>query len=231
VIKAVCFDLYNTLARFQPPREEVYASACGELGIEVEPKALAESLPEADAFWREENLRSPVEKRPEKGKTAVYVEYVIRALEGAGVKISREKVLQMLMKVQKVGFKFELYDDSLPALKVLKERKLILGLISNVGMDIVSMCKDLGLESYLDFRITSFEVGCDKPQPGIFLAALKEAQVKPEEALYVGDQYDLDVVGARGVGIKAVLLDRNDSFTNIGDCPRIRSLAEIVEYL
>ena len=79
--------------------------------------------------------------------------------------------------------------------------------------------------------VFSSEVGCDKPDPDIFLAALKKAQVKPEEAVYVGDQYDLDVVGARGVGMKAVLIDRNDFFTHITDCPRIRSLTEIVKHV
>jgi len=39
------------------------------------------------------------------------------------------------------------------------------------------------------------------------------------------------VVGARGVGMKAVLIDRSNYFTDIADCPRIRSLTEIVEYV
>jgi len=63
------------------------------------------------------------------------------------------------------------------------------------------------------------------------LTALEKAQVKAEEAMYVGDQYDLDIIGARGVGMKAVLIDRNDSFSNVTDCPRIHSLTEIVEYI
>jgi putative hydrolase of the HAD superfamily len=231
MIKAVCFDLYNTLAYYDPPREEVHAAACRELGIEVEPRELNNSLPTADAFWRDENSRSPIDKRPTHEKISVYTEYEARALKGAGLEISQDVAIQILMKVQQIGLNFKLYDDALPALKLLKSRHLILGLISNVGQDIASTCKDLGLEPYLDFQVTSFEVGCDKPQPGMFLAALNKAQVEPGEAIYIGDQYDLDIVGARGVGMKAMLLDRNDSFTDITDCPRIRSLAEIVEYL
>ncbi|MBN2463475.1 MAG: HAD hydrolase-like protein, partial [Dehalococcoidia bacterium] len=71
----------------------------------------------------------------------------------------------------------------------------------------------------------------DKPNPEIFQAALKKAKVKPEEVIYTGDQYDLDIVGARGVGMKALLIDRNDYFPDITDCPRIRSLAEVTKYI
>jgi putative hydrolase of the HAD superfamily len=135
------------------------------------------------------------------------------------------------MKVFQNGLKFELYDDALPTLKHLKEHNLILGLISNLGQEAASIYQNLGLQPYLDFEVTSFEAGHDKPDPEIFLTALEKAQVKAEEAMYVGDQYDLDIVGARGVGMKAVFIDRNDSFPEITDCPRIHSLTEVVEYI
>ena len=231
MIKAVCFDLYNTLAHYEPPREELHTDACRELGIEVELKVIAKSLPAADMFWREENSRSPIGKRPDKEKLAVYAEYEVKLLKEAGVEVSYETALQIMARIQQIGFRFEIYGDSLPALELVKNHGLITGLISNIGEDIEQTCQDLGLQPYLDFKVTSFEVGYDKPRPEIFLAALEKAQVKPEEALYVGDQYDLDVVGAHGVGMKAVLLDRSDYFTETTDCPRIHSLTEIVEYI
>jgi putative hydrolase of the HAD superfamily len=231
MIKAVCFDLHNTLAYYEPPREKVYAKACRESGIEIEPTALYQPLLDADAFWREENSRSPVGKRPKAEQMVAYIEYATRVFRGAGLELDPKLVPQILTKVQQIGLRFKPYDDVLSILKLLKSRNLILGVISNVGEDIVAICRRLGLEPYLDFYVTSFEVGSDKPRPGIFLAALEKAQVKPVEAIYVGDQYDLDVIGARGVGIKAVLLDRSDSFPSITDCPRICSLAEIVSYL
>jgi len=119
----------------------------------------------------------------------------------------------------------------LPTLGELKNRGLILGLISNVVQDMESTYKELGIQPYLDVKVTSSEVGCDKPQPGIFLAALKKARVKPEETVYVGDQHDLDIIGARGVGMKAVLIDRNNYFPEIIDCPRIHSLNDIMKYI
>jgi putative hydrolase of the HAD superfamily len=93
------------------------------------------------------------------------------------------------------------------------------------------MCRELGIASYLDFTVTSAEVGADKPQPPIFLKALELAGVKADEAIHVGDQYQNDVLGAKGVGISPILLDRADYYAEITDCPRIRSLTEISKYL
>jgi len=231
MIKSVCFDLHNTLVHYHPPREEVYANACQEFSIKVEPTSLQQPLLDADAFWREENSRSPIGKRSKEEQMAVYTAYTTRVFQGAGLEIDPKVILQILMKMKQMGLRFKLYDDVLPILKLLKNRNLILGIISNVGADIVAICSGLGLEPYLDFYVTSFEVGSDKPCPGIFLAALEKAQVEPAEATYIGDQYDLDIIGARGVGMEAVLIDRTDSFTSISDCPRIHSLAEIVNYL
>jgi putative hydrolase of the HAD superfamily len=231
MIKAVFFDFYNTLATYHPPREELYVNICHELGIELEAKALFSSLAAADIFYRNENLRSPIDKKSPEEKINFYIEYATRIIGGAGVEISRDTALQILAKVREQKWEFKTFDDTLSTLKDLNNRGLILGLISNVVQDMEPTYTELGLQPYLDFKVTSAEVGCDKPNPEIFQAALKKAQVKPDEVVYVGDQYDLDIVGARGVGMTALLLDRNDYFPDITDCPRIRSLTEVTEYI
>lgn len=231
MIKAVFFDFYNTLATYHPPREEVYISTCRELGISVEAKALFTSLAAADIFYRNENSRSPIDKKTPEEKISFYIEYVTRIFKGAGVETSRDIALQILAKIRESKWEFKIYDDTLPTLEALKNRGLILGLISNVAQDMESTYTELGLQPYLNFKVTSAEVGYDKPCPEIFMAALEKAKLKPEEALYVGDQYQLDVVGARGVGIQALLIDRNDYFPEITDCPRIHSLTQTVDYI
>jgi len=231
MIKAVFFDFYNTLATYHPPREEFYVSICRELGIKVEAKALFSSLAAADIFYRNENLRSPIDKKTPEEKINFYIEYATMILKGAGVQIGRGAALQILAKIQKQKWEFEAYDDALPTLKDLKGRGLILGIISNVVQDMESTYTELGLQPYLDFKVTSAEVGCDKPNPAIFQAALNKAQVQPEEVIYIGDQYDLDIVGSRGIGMKALLIDRNNYFPDVTDCPRLHSLTEITEYI
>jgi putative hydrolase of the HAD superfamily len=231
MIKAVFFDFYNTLATHHPPREEAWVNACRELGIEIEAKALFNSLPAADMYWRDEESRLPMDKRTPEEKIELYTEYATRILQGAGIEISRDTALQLLAKIQQHKWEFKAYDDALPILKELKNRGLTIGLISNVVKDMESTYSELGIQPYLDFKVTSSEVGCDKPSPEIFMAALNKAKVKPEESIFVGDQYHLDIVGARGVGIKAVLIDRNDYSPEITDCPRIHSLTEITQYI
>ena len=133
--------------------------------------------------------------------------------------------------MKQTKWEFKAFRDIINTLQMLKERGLLLGLISNAGQDMQKTYKELGLQPYLDYYVTSHEVGYDKPQPEIFQAALQKAKVKPAEAIYVGDQYELDIIGARGVGMAAILIDRKNWFPDIMDCPRIQSLDEIIKYL
>lgn len=231
MIKGVLFDFYNTLASYDPPREDIYVTASRELGIKIEAKALFTSLSTADIFYRNENSRSPIDKKSAEEQINFFVEYITRIVGGAGAEISRDDALQILAKIKELKWAFKVYDDALPTLETLRKRGLICGLISNVAQDMEATYTKLGLQPYLDFKVTSAEVGYDKPRPEIFLAALDKAGVKPGEALYIGDQYQIDIIGARGVGIKALLIDRNNYFPEITDCPRIHDLAQIVDYI
>ena len=163
----------------------------------------------------------------------MYVRYGQVALRGAGLPDSEETVLQVMEKVRGAfdNPRFALYDDVLPALGALKSRGVIMGLISNIDQDIRPVCTELGLDPYVTYVVTSRDARSEKPHPLIFLAALDGAGVEAEESVYVGDQYSCDVVGARGVGMKSVLIDRYDLFPGITDCLRIRSLTELADHL
>ncbi|MFC2016812.1 HAD family hydrolase [Chloroflexota bacterium] len=233
MIKAVFFDWFNTLAYYEPPREELQSQALHEFGIEVLPSKLLPSILAADKYFFDENARSPVGKRSPEEKAEVYTRYQNTILTEAGVKIDRGLLLKIMKRVEQLfaGIAFALFDDVLSILKTLKERKLILGLLTNLDKDMNPICCELGLEPYLDFVVTSGEVGVDKPEPPIFLAALQQAGVNASEAIHVGDQYKLDVVGARGVGIAPILIDRYDLYSEVSDCPRIHNLTELAGYL
>jgi putative hydrolase of the HAD superfamily len=233
VTKAFFFDWFNTLTTYYPPREEAYAVACSDLGLEVTLGQLSRGLLLADQFYSDENARSPIKKREPKEMIAVYVRYGQVALRGAGLPDSEETVLKVMQKVRGAfnSPRFALYNDVLPALASLKSRGLVLGLISNIDQDIKPVCTELGLDTYIAHVVTSKDVRSEKPHPLIFLAALDSAGVEAKEAIYVGDQYSCDVVGARGVGMKPVLVDRYDLFPEVTDCARIRSLAELVNHV
>jgi len=233
VIKAVFFDWFNTLARFEPPREELYGEAFRQFGIELSPRDVIRGMLAADRYYFEENAKSPVEKRSPQEQMEVYLYYPKAILTEAGVKAPKELPLKILkiVKEQFRGMTFTLFDDVLSTLKILKERKFILGLLTNLDKDMNPICRELGLEPYLDFVVTSAEVGVDKPEPPIFLTALQRAGVNASEAVHVGDQYKLDIIGARGVGIAPILIDRYDLYPEVSDCPRIHRLTELAEHL
>jgi len=233
MIKAIFFDWFYTLARFEPPRHQLYSQAFREFGIELSPEKVMRGILIADQYFFEENAKSPVAERSPEEQARVYIHYPNTILTEAGAKAPRELSLKILKRVTE-QFKrvaFALFDDVLSTLKTLKQQDFILGLLTNLDSDMVAICRELDLEPYLDFVVTSKEAGADKPKPPIFLAALSKAGVNASEAVHVGDQYKLDVVGARGIGINPILIDRYDIYSEVSDCPRIHSLTELAQYL
>jgi len=231
MIKAVFFDLYHTLVRYDPPREELQARALKEFGIEVSPEVFQRPLAIADEFIYQELARSSLTKRPKEEQMTVWVQYERILLKEAGIKADDKLILKLLGNMRKMDYNLVLYDDVMPTLTDLKSRKLILGLISNVDSDITPLLNKLGVKPLLQVVVTSQDAGANKPQPEIFRKALRQAGMQASEAIYVGDQYQVDVVGAGKAGMKGVLLDRGDYFKETTDCPRLRSLTQLVEHL
>ncbi|HEV8437099.1 MAG TPA: HAD-IA family hydrolase [Methylomirabilota bacterium] len=113
------------------------------------------------------------------------------------------------------------------ALGRVKAAGLIAGVISNSNGSVRSLLEDIGLARHLDFIIDSAVVGVEKPDPRIFRLALEHAGVPAEAAVYVGDLYSVDVLGARGAGLGAVLLDPL-GYWGARDCPVARGLEEAI---
>jgi HAD superfamily hydrolase (TIGR01509 family) len=84
-----------------------------------------------------------------------------------------------------------------------------------------------GITHFFDFVIDSHEVGVEKPDPRIFHFALDKAQAKPEQALYVGDIYSIDVVGAERANIRPVLIDSIGCYA-AAQCTKIRHLRALL---
>jgi len=231
MVKAVFFDLYQTLVRYEPSREELQAKALKEFGIEVSPEVFCRPLVIADEFIYQEIARSSLSQRSKEEQMKLWVQYEKVLLKEAGIETDEKLILGLLGKMRQFDMKLVLFDDVMPVLTDLQSRGLILGLISNVDRDMTPVLSELRLTPLLQVVVTSQEVGFNKPQPEIFQAALKRTGVRAQEAIYVGDQYQIDVVGANRVGMKGIFLDRGGYFDEITSCPRIRTLAQIKEFL
>ncbi len=104
---------------------------------------------------------------------------------------------------------------------------LVVGVISNSNGSVRSILEATGLAAHLHFVIDSSVVGVEKPDPRIFALGLREAGVAAEEAIYVGDLYSVDVLGARGAGLDGILLDPG-GFWGPRDCRVAGGLGEAV---
>ena len=75
MIKAVFFDLYQTLVYFAPPREELHASALKEFGIDVKPEVFNRPMAVADKFISEKTGSAIVKGQSEEDKRALWAQY------------------------------------------------------------------------------------------------------------------------------------------------------------
>ncbi len=102
---------------------------------------------------------------------------------------------------------FSLYEDALPVLDELRRHDLKIGLISNGQRDLDEFATHHALR--VDAIVGSKAHGRVKPHASIFIAALRALDVASDEVAMVGDSYEDDIEGARALGIRAILLDRD----------------------
>jgi putative hydrolase of the HAD superfamily len=120
--------------------------------------------------------------------------------------------------------------DVVPALRRLRASGRKLVVVSNANGRIRAALDRVGIGPHVDLVIDSYEEGVEKPDPRIFLNALARSGARPETTLHVGDLFHTDVVGARGAGLRAVLLDVADLYGD-HECERVRSLGELADVL
>jgi HAD superfamily hydrolase (TIGR01662 family) len=111
-------------------------------------------------------------------------------------------------------------------LQALRDRGLTLGVVSNADGRITTILRQCGIEQFFQVVIDSHHVGVEKPDPRIFRLALAQAQAEPEQAIFVGDIYGIDVLGAERAGIRPLLLDILGGYEGV-HCEKIRHLAEL----
>jgi HAD superfamily hydrolase (TIGR01549 family) len=111
--------------------------------------------------------------------------------------------------------------------------KYRLGVVSNFYGNLAAVCKEAGIGRHMAVMIDSASVGYSKPDPRIFQAALARLDAPPSEAVFVGDSLERDMAGARGVGMRHVLLAGEASgVSRAACCPGdrvVRRLEELEE--
>jgi HAD superfamily hydrolase (TIGR01549 family) len=114
-----------------------------------------------------------------------------------------------------VSENFELYEDALAALEEVRKAGLLIGLVSNGVRDLTEFVAHHRLD--VDAIVDSRSHGRVKPHPTIFQAALERLAVDAVEAAMVGDSLEEDIEGARALGMRAILIDREERHPEIDD--------------
>ena len=217
-VRTMFFDAGNTLLRmnYEVLAEQLRVRGCA-VGLERVREAEWRARVRLDAHF------APGMSTESRSTSGRYLRYL---LEGLGV--TDEETVRSMAEWRRtynlpVGLWHHADPEAEAALTLLAVRGIRAAVISNSNGSVRSILTELGLARHLEFVLDSAEVGVEKPDPRIFRIALERAQVEPDDAVYVGDLYSVDVLGARAAGMDAVLLDPGGCW-GPRDCPQVPGL-------
>jgi len=200
VLKAVLFDVDFTL--FRPGPElgpEGYRRVGERHGLTLDPARYSDARTGAI-----EKLQGERELVHDEEVWIAFTEEIVRGMGGDAPE-ARACAVEMVREWEK-HHNFSLYEDALPAIEALRGHGLAIGLVTNGQRDLQEFVVHHGL--LVDAAVGSKAHGKIKPHPSIFAAALLALEVRADEAAMVGDSYEDDIEGARALGMRAILLDR-----------------------
>jgi putative hydrolase of the HAD superfamily len=226
-IRAVFFDLYDTLIGFDPPREVVQSRAMNPFGFAVDKEGVDAGYKLADALMAEQTAQAPLSALSAEEQSDFFSRYEQLVLRGAGHVVDLQTSGDVWKAVRRQEYGFALYEDVSPALDTLRSDGYVVGVITNMSRPGEDVAESMGFKSNVDFTISSMDVGASKPDPKMFEAALSRAGVAPDAAAHVGDQLETDIQGAVASGINPILIDRHSGLVGYKAFPRITTLDEL----
>lgn len=208
-IQAVLFDLDFTLAKPGPDLgPEGYQRLGRRFGLELDPAAYKEARAKAV-----EGLHKHPDFRHDEEIWVAFTERIIRGMGGASEQ-AYDAAVEMTGAWEH-AHNFDLFDDVPPVLDDLRQRGLKLGIVSNTGRDVDEFLNHHKLS--VDTALSSRVHGKVKPHPTIFQAVLDRLGVPAERAAMVGDSPEDDLEGARALGMRAFLVDREGLYPEAPD--------------
>jgi putative hydrolase of the HAD superfamily len=201
MLRAVLFDVDFTL--FRPGPElgpEGYRRVGERHGLELDPDRYADARAAAI-----EELQAQRDLVHDEEVWVAFTEQIVLGMGGdpSGARACAADMVREWERHEN----FSLYEDSLPVLEELRRHGLKIGLVSNGQRDLDEFAAHHALD--VDAMIGSKAHGRTKPHPSIFVAALRALGATPAETAMVGDSFEDDIEGARALGMRAILLDRD----------------------
>jgi len=225
--KAVFFDVGGTLIRVHPSVGDVYAKHARAFGF----SGTADELnKEFRSQWKKiGGIESLGNKSGAEIEEKFWKDLVFEVFQPFGGLDHFDKYFRLIFEVFRDGSNWKIYEDVIGSqiFRKLKERKIILGVISNWDSRLTSTLDSLELTDHFKFILPSAVVGSAKPDKKIFAEAVRLSGIEPHEACHIGDEVKTDFDGARNAGIHAILLDRDNQFDESIQ-PKVRSFFELV---
>ncbi len=208
--RAVLLDFYGTLARATAWGETPEA-ILAEHGYTLDPGVRRQWFD--DGFDGREHHEHSTSRE---AYVAWQRERTLAMLLEADVHPSEVEAIIDRIRHGSAGRVMEAYPEVPGVLALLRGLGLPLVVCSNWDWDLAEAIDESGLTGTVDALVSSAWAGARKPHPDIFTAALAEAGVGPEEALYVGDTWIPDVEGPRALGMHSVYLERDGHWPDPG---------------
>ena len=221
MIRAVFFDVDFTLIHPGPAFQGTgYRDFCARHGVAVDPDRFGDAVVAASSL---------LDQPGETYDPQIFIDYTTRIIEGMGGGGDRLAAAARDIYDEWSSCRhFSLYDDVPDVLRRLHARGLTIGLISNTQRCLSSFESHFALDGLFSVMVSSAAHGYMKPHPSIFQAALQQAGVAAEESMMVGDSLKHDVLGARRLGMRAILLSRHGTPPGCPpEIPVISTLAEL----
>lgn len=229
-IKAVLFDLGNTLVTYGVAGEVIFQRVLDSLGISRPVDEIKVALAKTEQDFADLNYRSLFGKISCEEYWKKWDSLVLGDLDLAENE-------ELAGDIQARWFDYvdcAACSDAEEVLSKLKQMGLKIGLVSTAyEEEIAVIFGKVNLEKGLfDVIVGADTVRKGKPHPDVFKYALKKLNVKPEEAVFVGDSVDADYNGAENVGVKAILMQKKeDNMKRNSGLRTITGLEEIFKYI
>ena len=229
-IKAVFFDAAGTLIKPARSVGESYAAIAAKHGKEVSSTNITERFRTCFAAAPRLAFPGATEDTVAALERDWWKSLVTQVFEPWNPFVRFEEYFAELFAYFASPNAWTLYPEVLETLTALKERDLILDVISNFDSRLVRILDGLGAGAQFENIFVSSRVGYAKPDGRIFNAALSCHGLAPAQALHVGDSEINDLSGANQAGLKGILVERGKtSATPASD--RINSLRSILALL
>lgn len=211
----VFLDVGDTVVRPHPSWAGVYRLGLAEAGIRVAEDQLERALHSAtrSGAWA---FEGPFETTAEASFERIK-QFDRQVLASLGHPDLPEEVFRRVEAAFERRSAWYVFPDVIPAVETLRAAGFRLCVVSNWLWGAPELLHDLELARHFEALVISARVGFNKPHRGIFEHALRVMGVAPAAAVHVGDSHAADVVGARAVGIRPVLIDRH-----VNDGARVR---------